>query len=148
MKCSILINNYNYSKFVRECLESAVAQTYGDLEIIIVDDGSTDDSKEVISAIAEASPRPIKTIFKENGGQGSAMNEGYANCSGEIVFFLDADDFLAPDCVERVVGIWNCNMSRVYFNLQFVDEDSEHIAGVFQDSVQMPRGDLREKAAT
>ncbi len=148
MKCSILINNYNYSKYVIECLESAVAQTHPDLEIIIVDDGSTDGSKDLIAAFAETSKRPIKTIFKDNGGQGSALNTGYANSTGSIVFFLDADDFLAPDCVERVVAAWTEKMVRLYFNLQFVDSESQKIDGVCYHDKPMPRGDLREQALT
>ena len=148
MKCSILINNYNYSKYVVECLQSAVRQTHSDVEIIIVDDGSTDGSQDLIATFAKTASRPIKTIFKENGGQGSALNTGYAHSSGDVVFFLDADDVLSPDCVARVVATWTDQMVRLYFNLQFIDGDSQPIESVLYHDKPMPRGDLRDQALT
>jgi hypothetical protein len=80
---SILINNYNYAHFVTEAIESALAQTYRHVEIIVVDDGSTDDSREVIGRFGNL----VRMVAKENGGQASAFNAGFAASKGEIICF-------------------------------------------------------------
>jgi len=96
---SVLINNYNYRRFLPDAIESVLNQTYQNIEVIVVDDGSTDDSRAVL---AEFSGRII-AVLKENGGQASAFNAGYAACRGEIVCFLDADDWFAPTKVAAIV---------------------------------------------
>ena len=102
MKISVLIDNYNYEKFLSECIKSVLNQTYQNFEVIIVDDGSRDNSKEIIEEYAKKDTR-IKTIFKENGGQASAFNEGIKHCNGEIICFLDSDDKFKPKKLEKVV---------------------------------------------
>lgn len=95
---SVLINNYNYGRFLRQAIDSALCQTRERLEVIVVDDGSTDGSREIIEGYGDR----IIPVLKQNGGQASAFNAGFACSSGEIVCFLDADDFFAPDKVEEV----------------------------------------------
>lgn len=95
---SIVINNYNYARFLREAVDSALAQKYSDKEIIVVDDGSTDDSREILETYGDR----IRTVYKENGGQASAFNAGFKASSGEWILFLDADDFLKPEALERL----------------------------------------------
>ena len=85
---SIIINNYNYGRFLRHAIESAIRQDYEPTEILVVDDGSTDDSREIIGGFLGS----VIPIFKENGGQASALNAGIAASKGEIICFLDADD--------------------------------------------------------
>src|ERR1700719_288784 len=85
---SIIIPNYNYARYLRIAIDSALAQTYAPVEVIVVDDGSTDNSREVIESYGDR----ITPIIKTNGGHGSALNAGYAASRGEIVIFLDADD--------------------------------------------------------
>jgi len=97
---SILINNYNYARFLDEAIDSALSQNYPSKEIIVVDDGSTDNSREIISRYGAR----IIPIFKENGGQASAFNAGVARCQGDILCFLDSDDFFHPDKLERVAA--------------------------------------------
>ena len=97
---SILINNYNYARFLDEAIDSALRQNYPRKEIIVVDDGSTDNSREIISRYGDR----IIPIFKENGGQASAFNAGVARCQGDILCFLDSDDFFYPDKLERVAA--------------------------------------------
>ena len=97
---SILINNYNYARFLDEAIDSALSQNYPRKEIIVVDDGSTDNSREIISRYGDR----IIPIFKENGGQASAFNAGVARCQGDILCFLDSDDFFHPDKLERVAA--------------------------------------------
>lgn len=103
---SIIITNYNYEKFITEAIESVLKQTYQHFQLIIVDDGSTDNSKKIINQYATLYPAKIKVIFKENGGQGSAFNEGYmATSNSDIVTFLDADDYIFPTRLERIVEL-------------------------------------------
>ena len=100
---SILINNYNYGRFLAEAIESALAQTCNETEVIVVDDGSTDDSREVMSRYAGR----IVPVFKGNAGQASAYNAGFAASRGEVVVLLDADDILYPTAVERAVAAFD-----------------------------------------
>jgi glycosyltransferase involved in cell wall biosynthesis len=96
---SILINNYNYGKYLDEAITSALEQTYGVFEVIVVDDGSTDGSRGIIGSYGSR----VRMIAKENGGQASAFNAGFAASSGEIVCFLDADDAFVPHKLSHVV---------------------------------------------
>src|SRR5437764_1069566 len=88
---SVIINNYNYGRFLAEAIESALSQTLPATEVIVVDDGSTDNSPEVIGRYEGR----IRSIMKSNGGQASALNAGFGASSGDVVIFLDADDVLA-----------------------------------------------------
>lgn len=97
---TILINNYNYDRYLAEALDSALAQTWQPLEIIVVDDGSTDNSRDILGTYRDK----IRIIFKENGGQASAFNAGIKEAKGEIICFLDSDDYWYPNKVEKVVA--------------------------------------------
>jgi len=90
---SILINNYNYGRFLQQAIDSALNQTYSHFEIIVVDDGSSDNSQEIIMTYGDK----IIPIFQENGGQASAFNAGFAASRGEVICFLDADDIFSPE---------------------------------------------------
>lgn len=92
---SVVVLNYNYGRYLKQCLDSVLAQDYEPMEAIVVDDGSTDDSRAVIEAYAGR----IVASFKPNGGVVSAMNRGFALSHGPVVIFLDADDFLLPGAV-------------------------------------------------
>ena len=85
---SILINNYNYDRFISQAIDSALNQTYPNVEVIVVDDGSTDNSLVVIRNYRDR----ITPVVKNNGGQASALNAGFSICKGEIICLLDADD--------------------------------------------------------
>lgn len=98
---SILINNFNYARYLREAIDSALGQSYTNIEVIVVDDGSTDNSREIIAGYGER----IVPVLKENGGQGSAFNAGFVASRGDIVCFLDSDDVFFPQKVERVVEV-------------------------------------------
>jgi hypothetical protein len=95
---SIIIPNYNYGRFLREAIDSALNQTHPNTEVIVVDDGSTDDSREIISSYGDR----IVTVLKANGGQASSFNAGYAASKGDVVCFVDADDVLVETKAESV----------------------------------------------
>ena len=100
---SIIINNYNYGFFIAEAIQSALGQSYQNIEIIVVDDGSTDQSPEVIRSYQKRYPGRIRAIMKDNGGQASAMNVGFKNSNGEIVCFLDSDDYWFGNKIESII---------------------------------------------
>ena len=102
---SIIITNYNYGRFLIEAVASAKAQSYPDIECVIVDDASTDESGEVLKDVSSRWP-DVKIIRKEkNAGQTAAFNTGLAATSGQYVVFLDADDVLLPKFVETHIFV-------------------------------------------
>src|SRR5947209_447543 len=94
---TIAINNHNYGRFLADAVDSALAQTYSEVEVVVVDDGSTDESSEVIRQYGPS----VRAIFQERQGHAAALDTGLGAASGEIVCFLDADDILLPETIER-----------------------------------------------
>lgn len=137
---SVLINNYNYDRFLDEAIASALSQTYFQTEVIVVDDGSTDRSGEVIASYGDR----IIPILKENGGQASAFNAGFAISQGEIIIFLDSDDVLLPNVTQQVVEAFQqSDIVKVQYQLQVIDGDSKKNEKIIPESRYMPSGDLR-----
>ena len=101
VKVSVIVPVYNVAKYLSTCLNSCINQTLYDIEIICVNDGSTDNSLDILEAFAKADHR-VKIINKPNGGLSSARNTGIKNSCGEILMFLDSDDYIAPNACERV----------------------------------------------
>jgi glycosyltransferase involved in cell wall biosynthesis len=99
LKVSIIINNYNYGRFLAAAIDSALAQSHAQCEVVVVDDGSTDNSHEIIGRFGDR----IRPVLKANGGQASAFNAGFAASRGDIICMLDSDDFFYPNKVELVV---------------------------------------------
>ncbi|WP_083922530.1 glycosyltransferase family 2 protein [Deinococcus aquatilis] len=119
---SIIINNYNYQNYISECIESAVKQDYENIEIIVVDDGSTDNSEKVILEYGAK----IKYVAKSNGGQASAMNAGYQMSCGEVIIFLDSDDVLTPHIIGQVAGLFESGTKEcIQFLMRRMDKDSK-----------------------
>jgi glycosyltransferase involved in cell wall biosynthesis len=100
---SVLISNYNYEKYLPEALDSLTAQTYGEWEAVICDDGSTDGSRYLIKSYAERDAR-IRYAFQPNGGQSSALNTAYSLSRGEMICLLDADDVFSARKLEKSVS--------------------------------------------
>jgi glycosyltransferase involved in cell wall biosynthesis len=137
---SIIIDNFNYARFLRAAIDSAIAQTYAPVEVIVVDDGSTDNSRDVISSYGDR----LSAILKTNGGHASAFNAGFRASRGSVVMFLDADDLLLPNAVEEVVRAWHPGTAKAQFVLAHVDADGRALGGVVPYSpAQMPDGDIR-----
>ena len=121
---SIIINNYNYALYLNDAIQSALKQTYSPIEVIVVDDGSTDHSKNVIRSYQDH----VIPIFKENGGQASACNAGFSGSKGEIIFFLDADDYYYPEAVEKVVNAWNPETTaKAHFRLHKKNPEGKYL---------------------
>ena len=99
IKISIIIPVYNIAEYLPRCLDSVLVQTHKNLEIIVVDDGSIDSSKDVINAYAEKDSR-IVAIFKENSGVSDTRNKGLEIATGDYIGFVDGDDYIEPDMYE------------------------------------------------
>lgn len=96
-----VVNNYNYARFLHNAIGSVLRQTYPNIEIIVVDDGSTDHSRQVIEAFGDR----VKAIYTENGGQAHAVNLAAQAATGDYVAFLDSDDFWLPTKIEKMVEL-------------------------------------------
>src|SRR5438309_4900890 len=96
---SVVVPNYNYGRYVREAVDSVLGQTYPAVEVIVVDDGSSDDSLSVLQSYGSK----IKLVVQPNGGVHKARNRGIEESKGEFVAFLDADDVWEPTKLERQV---------------------------------------------
>jgi glycosyltransferase involved in cell wall biosynthesis len=148
---SVLINNYNYGKFLNDAIDSTLDQTYSRIEVIVVDDGSTDDSHEIIKSYGNR----IQSIFQPNRGQASAFNVGFAKSQGDIIFFLDSDDIFLPNKIEAIVNIFNQNpdIGWCFHPLRLIDNGHQTLhtevyngtSGVYDIREHIKRGKLRGK---
>jgi glycosyltransferase involved in cell wall biosynthesis len=141
LQVSIIINNYNYDRFLPQAIESALSQTYLHTEVIVVDDGSSDRSPDIITSYKSR----IRPVLKANGGQASAFNAGFAISQGDIIIFLDSDDVLLPDTAQQVVEVWlqQPDIAKVQYQMQIIDADSQRSEKIIPDRRYMPSGDLR-----
>ena len=136
---SIIVNNYNYHRFLSEAIDSACNQTYSDTEVIVVDDGSTDCSQDIIKGYGDR----IIPVFKENGGQASAFNAGFEVSQGDIIVFLDADDSLLPHAIEQLVSIWGPDVAKVHYLLNGIDGDGKSLGYTYPSRGKyLGRGDV------
>ena len=104
LKISVIVPVYNTRSFLRRCINSLIYQNYKNVEIIIVDDGSTDDSLAIANEYATSDKR-IKVIHQANKGQGMARNAGLAEATGDYVAFVDSDDFVHPEIYVRLLAL-------------------------------------------
>ena len=105
---SIIIPVFNGEKYIKQCVASLIEQTYTDIEIIVVNDGSTDKSADIVEEIAKTDNR-VRLINKENGGVSSSRNRGIDEANGEYIAFCDADDEYYPDAVSELVSLFDNN---------------------------------------
>jgi hypothetical protein len=101
-KVSVIVPVYNTEKYLENCLKSLANQTLSDIEIVVIDDGSTDSSPQIIKRFCEEYPEKFVFESQENGGQASARNRALKLCSGEYVGFLDSDDFVRENMFEKM----------------------------------------------
>jgi glycosyltransferase involved in cell wall biosynthesis len=122
-KVSVVMTLYNCEQHIEEAIQSALAQTYKDREIIVVDDGSTDQSARIVKRFGSA----VRYCYQENGGAAKATNKGVSLASGEYIAFLENDDAWMPDKLERQVAVLDHNpdIGAVNNDLRFFSETSE-----------------------
>jgi glycosyltransferase involved in cell wall biosynthesis len=142
LSVDIIIDNFNYGRFLREAIESALSQTHAATRLIVVDDGSTDDSRAIIASYGDR----LTAVFKDNGGQASALNTGFERSSGDVVIFLDADDVLLPHAVERVVQAFRTHrgLAKAHYRPAIIDALGRPVPTEGRTSyLSLPSGDLR-----
>lgn len=127
-KISVIVPVYNVAKYLPECIESIINQSYSELEIILVDDGSSDGCAEICDGYSEKDKR-IKVIHQDNAGAGAAKNTGLKAVTGDYVAFVDGDDTILPEMygvmmsyMKDDVDIVQCHHLLQYVNAEFPDE--------------------------
>lgn len=134
-KVSVIVPVYNVENYLAKCLDSLVSQTYQNIEIIVVNDGSKDHSEHIIQEYAQKYPEKIKPFIKENGGLSDARNFGIDHATGDYLGFVDSDDYVAPSMFEEMVHLAEKHQSKmVICNIQKVDENGK----VTQKLTQIP----------
>jgi hypothetical protein len=144
-RVSIIVANHNYAEFLPRALCSALQQRGADVEVIVVDDGSTDSSREVIAGFGDR----VRPCLQDNQGQKGAWNTGFAASTGDIVLFLDSDDELAPDTAAAVAAAFTTHpeAGRVVFRLSVVDRNGHPTGAVVPPlGVPLADGDVRRSA--
>lgn len=128
MKFSVVITTYNYGLFVRKSINSVLSQTYKNFELIIVDDGSEDGTKEIVSEYA--SDARVRYIYQKNAGQPKAKNRGICESCGEFIAFLDADDIWMPTKLEKQLALFaDPEVGVVYSRRYWINPDGVEISG-------------------
>lgn len=134
---SFIIANYNYADYVAEAIESALNSDWDDIEIIVVDDGSTDGSRAVIESFGDK----IQAVFKTNGGQRTANNAGFARSKGDLIVFLDADDLVVPSFARIVASAWRPGVSKIQVQMVSIDKSGARIGKPFPVWSKVPTPD-------
>jgi len=126
-RISVVITCFNYARYVASAIESAVSQSYPHKEVVVVNDGSTDASLQVIRRYAES----ITLINQVNQGPIPACNNGFAATAGDLVIFLDADDQLLPDALACVAAAWRPGCAKVQYDLGIIGANGEELGRRF-----------------
>jgi glycosyltransferase involved in cell wall biosynthesis len=142
LSVDVVITNHNYGRFLAAAIDSALAQTHPGVRVIAVDDGSTDNSREILSAYEDR----IEVIFKECGGQASALNAGIAKSEGDVLLVLDADDVLRPEAANLVAAAFAADpdLVKVQFRMEVIDAEGRR-TGIKKpfEHLLAPTGDVR-----
>jgi len=118
---SVIIPTYNYGRFIAEAIQSVLQQTHRPDEIVVVDDGSTDDTAQVVAGFGDA----VKYVRQDNGGVCAARNKGVAESTGEIIAFMDADDTMEPESIAKQVALFGDeHVGLVHCGLRLFDDES------------------------
>ena len=126
-RLSVVIPNYNYERFVGSAIDSALALDWPDVEVVVVDDGSTDASRTVISGYGSR----VRVIYQSNAGPRMACNAGFAASTGEVVVFLDSDDVLDSSLAREIAAVWHPAVSKVQVQMQRIDADGHPVGSAF-----------------
>jgi Glycosyl transferase family 2 len=142
LRVDVVIDNFNYGRFLAAAIESALAQTHPATRVIAVDDGSSDDSRQVLRRYEDR----VEVVLKENGGQASALNAGFERCSGDVVIFLDADDLLHPEAAARAAAALAAApaAAKAQMRMEVIDAAGRPTGELKPPPrLPMPSGDLR-----
>jgi hypothetical protein len=138
-RISVVICNYNYERYIGEALDSALAQSYPATEIVVVDDGSTDESLAVIKQYASTHSQ-IRFVSQDNGGQVAAYNTGFTHVQGDVIVFLDSDDLLLPAALEQVACRFGSGIAKVHFRLQLIGPQGQETDSIIP--AELAEGDV------
>lgn len=149
-KVSIIVPIYNVEKYLKKCIDSLVGQTLEDIQIILVNDGSTDSSRKIAKEYAEKYPQKILYLEKENGGLSDARNYGIPYATGEYIAFLDSDDYIETNAYEEMYNkaieknsdYVECDFIWEYPNKSKIDKSQINIGAVKNNNNDMPRENL------
>jgi glycosyltransferase involved in cell wall biosynthesis len=130
---SVLMTNHNGAAYIEQAVESVLSQTWDHLDLIVVDDGSTDHSWSILRRLASGDPR-ITVIEKEHGGVATGWNAAFAASSGDVLCFLDADDLFLPGKVESAVDNLRRDAGLFLHPLVHIDKEGRPLPGVTRDS--------------
>lgn len=136
VRVSIVITNHDYGRFLDAAVGSALAQTHAATEVVVVDDGSTDESRAVIAGYGGR----VRPVLIEHGGQAAAINAGVAAATGDLVMLLDADDVLEPDAAAAMAAAWRPPVVRLQSLVRLIDEAGAALGGLLP-SDPIPSGD-------
>lgn len=126
-KISVVIACYNYAKYVALAIDCVLKQTYANKEIVVVNDGSKDNSLEVIGQYADH----IRLIDQPNQGHIAACNNGFRAATGDIIVFLDADDLLDPETLEKVAHAWRPGCAKLQYDVRIIDAEGRDLGRRF-----------------
>ena len=126
-KLSVIVPVYNTELYLDKCLESIVNQTFDDIEIIVVNDGSPDNSEGIIQKYIRNYPNKIKYFKKENGGLSDSKNFGVEKATGEYITFVDSDDYIDHDLYLQLLECMNNQVDLIKFKFIRIDELYEEI---------------------
>lgn len=131
---SVIVPIYNVAEYLNTCVDSILNQTYSNIEVILVDDGSTDSSESIADSYAIQDKR-VKVIHQENSGVGAARTAGILSCNGEYLTFIDSDDFVSPNYIYILITacqFFKCKISSLKRNIPF-----RHGVPLFENNIRM-----------
>ena len=137
-RITVIINSYNYEKYLRQAIESVIDQDYANREIIVVDDGSTDSSRDIIASYGAA----IVPLYHENLGQARTCLRALHHATGEFVQFLDSDDYLLPGALTIIASRLSPDVAKVQFQLQPVGTHGEIVGRPWPEMAKLSREEL------
>lgn len=142
LSVDVVVDNYNYGQYLPAAIASARAQTHPRVRVIVVDDGSSDDSRAVLEGLGDE----VTVVLKENGGQASALNAGFELCEGDVVIFLDADDTLEPTAAAAAAAVFAADPEavKVQFRTEVIDAEGKRTGRIKPaEHLPLPGGDVR-----
>ncbi|WP_289054499.1 glycosyltransferase family 2 protein [Carboxylicivirga marina] len=142
MKVSVILPVYNVERYIAKCIESILNQSYTNFELLIINDGSPDESISVVKQ--KFNDKRIKIFDKENGGLSDARNYGLKRASGELIYFIDSDDWIEPELLKECIDVFNNNkLELVVFG--YFQDNEDKIGNVLSSIKHIPTFELLRK---